>query len=181
MFHLRVEIQRGEDRRSSPLSAAYASATAYFPDIMSRDTRTTTKYVPDEGRLFKDTPKDTRALLLNEPPPPPPLSPPPLEKPFPREIITYYASRPRYVSFENFAEKGRERERKEGRKDDGGPSSRRVTKLVPSPSARRGIPGQPGLRVDSYASTYPITRGNDLNVSGDGLTRGVSYIIQLSV
>lgn len=95
MFHLRVEIQRGEDRRSSPLSAAYASATAYFPDIMSRDTRTTTKYVPDEGRLFKDTPKDTRALLLNEPPPPPPLSPPPLEKPFPREIITYYASRPR--------------------------------------------------------------------------------------
>lgn len=117
MFHLRVEIQRGEDRRSSPLSAAYASATAYFPDIMSRDTRTTTKYVPDEGRLFKDTPKDTRALLLNEPPPPPPLSPPPLEKPFPREIITYYASRPRYVSFENFAGKERERERgkKEGR------------------------------------------------------------------
>ena len=30
-FH---EIQRGEDRRS------YASATAYFPDIMCRDTRT---------------------------------------------------------------------------------------------------------------------------------------------
>lgn len=82
-------------------------------------------------------------LLLNEPP---------LEKSF----LNRFRSRNNnsLLITRSFPSKiSRGREEREGGKD-GPSSSRRVTKLVPSPSARRGIPGQPGLRVDSSTPVH---------------------------
>lgn len=111
-------------------------------------------------------------LLLNEPP---------LEKSF----LNRFRSRnnnslliTRVAFLRKFREEGkREREGRMG-----------LLLLVVSPNSflrRPRVAGYPDSPVYEStpvrSSTYPITRGNDLNVSGDGLTRGVSYITQLSV